>query len=30
MRQVTNEYSNLNQPGSEIETLKKLVSRVPL
>ena len=26
MRQLVSEYSNLNQPGSEIETLKKLVS----
>jgi predicted nuclease of restriction endonuclease-like (RecB) superfamily len=29
MRQLVSEYSNLNQPGSEIETLKKLVSEVP-
>ncbi len=29
MRQLVSEYSNLNQPGSDIETLKKLVSEVP-
>lgn len=29
MRQLVSEYSNLNQPGSEIENLKQLVSEVP-
>jgi len=29
MRQLVQEYSNLNQPGSEIENLKQLVSNVP-
>jgi predicted nuclease of restriction endonuclease-like (RecB) superfamily len=29
MRQLVNEYSNLNQAGSEIENLKQLVSEVP-